>query len=103
MQGVDPFSGGGGTLGGVQSAPPLADGRAADSEGLDDLSLSSVSSTLASFFLFLAILRYAIVSTLFLVEHDTTARCLVATLGHGRGRIQNTVAGVVLSIYFFLL
>lgn len=62
VQGVDPYSGGGGggggTLGGVRRARPRAAGGAAEEEGLDDLSLSSVSSTLASFFLFLAILRY---------------------------------------------
>lgn len=64
VQGVDPSSsggggggGGGGAPGGVRSASPRAAGGAADGEGLDDLSLSSVSSTLASFFLFLAILR----------------------------------------------
>ena len=72
MQGVDPYSvggggggGGGGTLGGAQTGPSRAPVGAAGGEGLDDLSLSSVSSTLASFFLFLAILRYT--STYFVV------------------------------------
>lgn len=62
MQGLDPYSGSGGggaeALGVARSAPSRPDvGTSGGAEGLDDLSLSSVSSTLASFFLFLAVLR----------------------------------------------
>ncbi|CAN0395493.1 unnamed protein product, partial [Ectocarpus sp. 8 AP-2014] len=51
-------SGGGGVpLGNDEGASPRTAAGLADGDGLDDLSLSFVSSTLASFFLFLAILR----------------------------------------------
>ncbi|CAM9861321.1 unnamed protein product, partial [Ectocarpus sp. 13 AM-2016] len=51
-------SGGGGVpLGNDEGASPRTAAGLADGDRLDDLSLSSVSSTLASFFLFLAILR----------------------------------------------
>eukprot|EP00752_Nemacystus_decipiens_P007826 g6991.t1 len=84
-QGVDSYSGGGGSggnLGGVRSAPARASAGAADGEGLDDLSLSSVSSTLASFFLFLAILRIMapVLRTLTVSYSDDTIYALAVTL-----------------------
>lgn len=93
VQGADPYSGGGGdggALGGVRSATPRAAGGAAGGQGLDDLSLSSVSSTLASFFLFLAILRYCSFITLFGWRMLALTRC---SLRLRAGPIQNAIAG----------
>ncbi|CAN0079611.1 unnamed protein product [Pylaiella littoralis] len=74
--------GGGGTFGGARGAPPRPVGLGEDDEGLDDLSLSSVSSTLASFFLFLAILRIMapVLRTLTVSYSDDTIYALAVTL-----------------------
>ncbi|CAM9299616.1 unnamed protein product [Ectocarpus sp. 6 AP-2014] len=90
-EGDDPYgrgggsggSGGGGVpLGNDEGASPRTAAGLADGNGLDDLSLSSVSSTLASFFLFLAILRIMapVLRTLTVSYSDDTIYALAVTL-----------------------
>ncbi|CAM9255245.1 unnamed protein product [Ectocarpus fasciculatus] len=91
-EGVDPYGRGGGSggnggggvpLGGDEGVSPRTAAGLADGDGLDDLSLSSVSSTLASFFLFLAILRIMapVLRTLTVSYSDDTIYALAVTLG----------------------
>ncbi|CAM9748301.1 unnamed protein product [Hapterophycus canaliculatus] len=77
------YTRGGGGGGGSSSANSHAGGGGfADEEGLDDFSLSSVSSTLASFFLFLTILRIMapVLRTLTVSYSDDTIYALTVTL-----------------------
>ncbi|CAN0442371.1 unnamed protein product [Ectocarpus sp. 12 AP-2014] len=88
-EGDDPYGRGGGSGGSGGGGVPLGNDEGArtaaglaDGDGLDDLSLSSVSSTLASFFLFLAILRIMapVLRTLTVSYSDDTIYALAVTL-----------------------
>ncbi|CAM9132215.1 unnamed protein product [Scytosiphon promiscuus] len=76
------YAGGSGGGGSDRASSRTGTGGFADEEGLDDFSLSSVSSTLASFFLFLAILRIMapVLRTLTVSYSDDTIYALAVTL-----------------------